>query len=65
MRLPLIGTDATAVAVVVCAEKFRQIPDGGFERGPVAVVGADPDNYERSKGAGEWPSQIWRDACSG
>ncbi|GAA0937907.1 hypothetical protein GCM10009560_47570 [Nonomuraea longicatena] len=27
--------------------------------------GAGPDNYERSKGAGEWPSQIWRDACSG
>jgi hypothetical protein len=39
-------------------------PDGQVSGG-VAVVGADPDHYERSKGAGEWPSQIWRDACSG
>ncbi|OWA26155.1 hypothetical protein B9W61_03755 [Streptomyces sp. CS057] len=22
-------------------------------------------DYERSKGAGKWPSQIWRDVCSG
>ncbi|WP_235030801.1 hypothetical protein [Nonomuraea solani] len=29
---------------------------------PALLVQGD---YDRSKGAGEWPSQIWRDACSG
>ncbi|MFG1923254.1 NUDIX hydrolase [Cryptosporangium sp. NPDC048952] len=60
------------------ADRARPAPGGrphrtatGLQRRPVRadhLAGPelrDSANYERSKGAGKWPSQIWWDACSG